>query len=413
MGQQVSNALGILECRPLANSQYAYIQTSKTIGSISNPTSPNGLETCRITDQRSSKTSEAAIAYPSKPESGFSNFGVQHVAVLPIDFSDVPGNSSELTALLNEIKPTAEWVDQFSHGRMKYEVHTVNHWLRAPRPSADYWMPHPGQSGVQVMSEADIMRTFTDLSENEINYSNISTIWVIHPRSYKAVTDSISSRGNTFVTGKYGPVRMDMFSTGSNHLTGPTPLWQYFMHENLHSHGLLGHSPSVPYISDLMSNGGAPARTLSTWNQLILDWLRPQDVYCIAKENLSSQKITLVPLERKQDGVQSVMVRISDHQVLVIESHRKETWSKDMPNGFYGVMAYLVDTQKDTDFNYAFSTSQSLKGTWSGHPSFQYGGGSWNLDYVMFEGETLSVEGVKVDFTSTGDNDTITISKLG
>ena len=47
-------------------------------------------------------------------------------------------------------------------------------------------------------------------------------------------------------------------------------------------------------------------------------WMRQENIYCVAKDNLKTQTVTLVPLEREQIGLRSVVVKLSEYEVLVI-----------------------------------------------------------------------------------------------
>ena len=37
----------------------------------------------------------------------------------------------------------------------------------------------------------------------------------------------------------------------------------------------------------------------------------------------------------------------------------------------------------------------------------------WDLNYVMYQGESITYDGIKISLISTGDNDTIEIAKVG
>jgi len=64
---------------------------------LANPSSPEPLENCRLKDARSFKAvgEWQAITYPAIPNNGFTNSGSVDVAVVFVDFTDVPGGSAE------------------------------------------------------------------------------------------------------------------------------------------------------------------------------------------------------------------------------------------------------------------------------------------------------------------------------
>jgi len=128
---------------------------------IANPTSPEPLSNCRLIDARSFKAAGdwQAITYPATPNHGFTNAGVVDVAVVFVDFPDVPGGSAELSEHIAEIKKSAEWYSWFSQGNVKYNLRIADQWVRAPKTSENYYWLHPGKPGVQLMSDIDIAAT--------------------------------------------------------------------------------------------------------------------------------------------------------------------------------------------------------------------------------------------------------------
>ena len=190
-----------------------------------------------------------------------------------------------------------------------------------------------------------------------------------------------------------------MFSIGSDSYRAGTPIWQHFVHETLHSHGALGHSPKNTQIG-LFWNTGSPGATLNSWDAMTLGWMKQENIYCVSKENLATQKLTLVPLEREQAGLRSAIVKISEYEALVIESHRKDTWSTRWPEGTSGVSIMKVDTRLDTVWDLGSSTSRYLI------PAREH-----SLDFLKV-GQSFDTDGVKISLVTSGSLDQILIEKV-
>jgi hypothetical protein len=129
--------------------------------------------------------------------------------------------------------------------------------------------------------------------------------------------------------------------------------------------------------------------------------MRQENIYCVAKDNLKTQTVTLVPLEREQIGLRSVVVKLSEYEVLVIESHRKDKWSDRWPTGTTGVSILRVDTRKDTVFDMGSSTGTYVV------PAREH-----SLDFLKV-GQTFATDGVQISVVATGDNDQIKIERVG
>jgi len=105
----------------------------------------------------------------------------------------------------------------------------------------------------------------------------------------------------------------------------------------------------------------------------------------------------LVPIEREQVGLRSVIIKLSEYEALVIESHRKDKWSERWSTGTSGVSVMRVDTRIDTVFDQGNSTGKYLVPV-----------RAHSLDFLKV-GQTFTTDGIKVTLVKSGDNDQIRI----
>ena len=356
---------------------------------LANPASPEPLSNCRLTDARLFKAAGEwqAITYPATANHGFTNAGVVDVAVVFVDFPDVAGGSSELGEHIAEIKKSAEWYSWFSQGNVKYNLRIADKWVRAPKTSENYYWLHPGKPGTQLMSDIEIAATYRSLAGSVVDTAGVTTVWAVLPKAITAIDEGFAYRGYPGV-----------FSIGSDSYRARTPIWQHFVHETLHSHGALGHSPKNTQIG-LFWNTGSPGATLNSWDAMTLGWMKQENIYCVGKQNLSAQTLTVVPLEREQAGLRSIVVKISEYEALVIESHRKDKWSERWATGTTGVSVMRIDTRKDTVWDMGSSTGTYVI------PAREH-----SLDFLKV-GQSFTTDGVKISVVSTGDNDQIKIEQ--
>ena len=358
---------------------------------LANPSSPEPLENCRLKDARTFKAAGEwqAITYPAAPSNGFTNSGAIDVAIVFVDFADVPGGSTELSEHIAEVKKSAEWYSWFSQGNVKYNLRIADRWVRAPKNSEYYYWLHPGKPGVQLMSDIDISASYRSLAGSVVDTSGVTSVWAVLPKAITAIDEGFAYRAFPGV-----------FSIGSDSYRARTPIWQHFVHETLHSHGALGHSPKNAQIG-LFWNTGSPGATLNSWDAMTLGWMKQENIYCVGAENVKPQTFTLVPLEREQVGLRSVIIKLSDYEVLVIESHRKDKWSDRWPTGTTGVSILRVDTRKDTVFDMGSSTGTYVV------PAREH-----SLDFLKV-GQTIATDGIQISVVATGDNDQIKIERVG
>jgi hypothetical protein len=208
------------------------------------------------------------------------------------------------------------------------------------------------------------------------------------------------------------------------------PFWSWFLHENLHNQGLLGHAPNQGSPLGIMTSQWGVRVPLQTWDSLILDWQLPNDIYCLSKENIVKSEVVMSPLEREEFGTKAIMIRLSEYEVLVIESRRDDKWVLDVDkNGgkspdLNGLVVYKVDVSKaqpygvteptgsnwkdfSTSFAYYIRNPAPSKG-YSNYPGRE----PFDLNFILKQGESLTYQGIKITFSTSFTHDTVVIEKI-
>jgi hypothetical protein len=425
LGQQIRNIEGILECRFVVNNKLKFFQVSLSPATPGLAPSPESLETCRAPDMRTTKSPGIqAIAYPVTSAAYPPNIPITgniKVAIIPIDFSDVPGAGSPSEIIDPEIKKINEWVKQFSNGKMTYEIQTSKNWIRASKDSSEYVWIHPGpvQRNPLPGAKTGSIRTPSQLAEdlmasaqNSFDYTNVKVVFFVYPKNIVNIWDAMTSFGG--IQTNKGYIGAQINATGAWLYQNKMPIWSWFIHENMHPHGLAGHAPSDGSPFNLMTNQAGLSLVLDAWDQLILDWQIPDQFYCVSVGKLEKATIKLSPLERDEIGTKAIMVRLSSHEVLIIESRRRDKWSSGqtdwagLPVGFYGLLVYKVDTAKDSNRVETGGFADFISNPTVSHESFQ---GGFDANRIIYEGETLVTNGVSITLTKSGDHDQVTISK--
>jgi hypothetical protein len=315
------------------------------------------------------------------------NRGTVNIAVILVDFADVVGDQSEIADHVAQVKKAAEWMTWYSQGNVKYSLQITERWIRAPQPSGDYFWLHPGKTGTQVQTDQEIASAYQGFARSVVDMSNTTVIWVVHPKKVTAIDEGFAWRGSPSV-----------FSIGSDTYKGGWPIWQHFLHETLHSHGALGHSPKNSFFG-LFNFTGSPGATLNSWDAITLDWMRPENLYCVSRDRLARVELNLVPLEREQAGLRAAVIKLSNSEALIIESHRRDKWSDRWPAGTYGVTVMRVDTRVDTVFDMGSSTGRYLMDD--------------RRNSLMVEGESLDIDGVRISLVKSGNHDVVRLEPIG
>jgi hypothetical protein len=124
------------------------------------------------------------------------------------------------------------------------------------------------------------------------------------------------------------------------------------------------------------------------------------------------------------------VIKLSPTKAIVVESHGIDKWSdfkfgdREFPPGFYSVMAYIVDLDKNSappinsdatsvyNDEWAWGVWQKVEGKRSNDFNVYVGDRKSLGDYVAVLGDSFVIEGVRIKVVGTGDYETIEITKL-
>lgn len=437
IGETVNNSTGYLECRAKDGNRQQYFQLSKSFSPLQIPNMTDPLTTCQLKDQRPVTNAYfwqeyRAVAYPAKPERGFVNSGEQKIIIVGIDFADAPGAGSPKSVIDETIKNSSEWIKWYSQNKLTWNFATYDKWIRAPKESQEL---KSSEVGADAQITDNIKSEYIVEIDKYLDLKDAAAIWVIYPETISKIYAESQNRSYYKpVSIKNGAISPLMLAIGRETYLASRLPWLYFTHETMHGQGLMGHSPHWPYIFGIMYNEYSPSHNLNGWDSLVMGWGSTQNLYCKDIKSLSNFTLTLVPIEREQIGISTIFIKLSDSKLLAIESHRVDKWSPQQISGLYGVSTYVIDLAVDNRtylleppgrylklYNVSHGLSPIRGKPISGFENFGTdlvdgvgvaGGSGTDLNVMMYLGESLIYEGIKISLISSGDNDTVKVEKL-
>ena len=463
MGQQTKNGSTLLECRKFAGNKLQYIAITNNFSLVVNPESPDPLNLCQLPDKRTVIPVELqnniplAIAYPPKPFPNFgSATGTFKVVVVGVDFSDTPGKGLPSDIWKDDIAKASDWMTWYTNGKVKLDFVTYPEWLRAPKPSFSYDASNNGSRGPNDtqsggLTAQQISDDYIHTIEKTADLTNALSVWVYLPTDITTPFGAFQPASAGVQSLKYGFVKSQLVLTSADMYLSNRLRYSYFLHEMIHGFGLQGHSskfiPTDGYLNKngIMSNADGWNQALLPWDAIVWGVATPVDTYCIDKSHLTSVDLKLVPLEREQKGLRSAIIKLNDHQALVVESHRSDKYGIGEGAGFAGTMVTIVDTTKSTAFESDTSPRDpcitstgvylSVEGGNHGrHVAIgtplmrngqnyngvtMYNGISiagdqdnWDLNHIMYPGDSITSVGVKITLVKGGDNDVVRLEVI-
>ena len=417
-----------LECRMIADGKLQFFLINRNANPPTNLSSLGNIKDCQVPDQTNRPAGATPIGYktnryqnPSYPTEGHFK-----IAIIPVDFSDVPGGPLNRELIAKSAKAIEKWFEYESNGKLTVSVIEGSKWYRAPKTSENYNWNHPGTKNPTKLSDNEIGQDFINISDTDFDFTNVGALFIMHPDRIKTIEYGMMAA--TRVHTNEGDISPFLVSNGYEDDRQDGALWAYWVHEIMHHVGLTGHAPDDLWYLDLMDLQSGFGLSTTTWNQLIIDWLPSEQLYCRTVSNLTKDEVTLTSIDSLSKGVKSAMIAVSSHEVLVIESRRKDYWTssdttlvpKEAFDGFYGVSIYVVDTKKENDDfegdrnapDYESSKHKfaaNLKIATNRPNEFK---GMPNLNYLMLLGESVIFRNIKISLIDSGDFDTVKIEKI-
>lgn len=427
-GEQLQSAGGDLVCRTHSDEKNYWVQLAGTDsfpGQIEGDFLP--VEMCKIQDQRPRfERGGGSIAFPRSEERIPAN-GVVNVAIIPIDYPDVPGTKKPTEWIQESLDKVDAWTEFFTDGRLKYNWIIHDDWITMPKEAKWYVWDHATivdgryiMGDRQLQSDYDQAYDVFSAAEEHFDLNEIEFAWVFSYPGAKEVDWAPGYMMNERVPTKSGVYDISYYSIGTFiYAANPNtdhnrPLWITLLHEMGHAHGIAGHAPGNGWAYDVMASGS----TLSAWNGWIVDWIPDEEFVCIDGTATGDHKVVLDSVDLNRGGTIAAVVRLSDSEVIVVESRRKGPFSIDFPEGFAAITGTYVDStmvyqrydsnyeKEKLYFSYFIRAEDADRQFVLGPPGL----GDENL--IGYLGDTLVHENIRISLVESAEFDTVEITVM-
>lgn len=384
------------------------------------------IDKCKIEDNRPPEVRYfGATGFPA-PESRMPNNGEVTVAIIPIDFPDALGVTDPMSLIRKDLDTIDAWTEFFTDGRVKYNWVFSDEWLTMPKDSKYYvWDKSYISDGEffkmsdkQLQSNQKQATQVFSAAEKVMDLEKVEYAWIFSnpeaklvdwgPGPTNSATQTIKTKTSTYQL-DYFPIGTYLFGNVPEY-SHQRPLWTSMLHEMGHAHGLAGHAPGNEWTFDYMTAGG----TLNAWNGWIMGWIADEDFVCLDGTEPAKHTLVLDSVDLHRGGTIAAVIRLSNHEVLVVESRKKGPFSIDFNPEYSALMAYYVNTKRAAD---RFDGNLEKEMDYYSYfvriedPSRPYDPKAYQLDPNILAqlGETLSFENIRVKFAESDGFDTIEV----
>ena len=357
------------------------------------------VEICKIKENNSNRSSMQNALPTGFPSVNFvQKTGTVKWALIPLDFSDLPGEANFRSRIDDQMKLTSEWFETVSEGKFKVEWVVADKWVRLPNPSNDYKIDRSDNldrapNGLKLWNDAMTQ------SDKVFDFTGVQTVNFILPKGQDFITET--SQGFPWDAAVKNLVTNEG-SVSSFSIPGKfmdqlgRQYWSYWVHE-------FGHAMALPHIGssrepnpymglDIMSNQDGESKELSGWMRFVAGWLPDERVYCQELRNLNNTKVTLVPLNELNNGIKMVVIPVSGTKAVIIESRRENKFSCQMPSKRNGVFIYTYDSTLSHGENFLKPITPQGRGIENSStcPVVPY------PNSIFYKGQKIDIEGITI-----------------
>jgi len=183
---------GKLECRWVAGKKLQWIKINTIKKTFTNAKSPVSIDVCKLqmsaskADRTGRNSGAGQVGFPmvNSDKNGMFINGTNEVLIVPVDFSDFPGGPELKAQLEYDKKMLVDWYDYFSGGKSKFNVTTIDQWLRLPKPRSEYPTDEKSKNALGEDSnkrQSLQAQNFIDEVTKFIDLRKFSTVYLFFP----------------------------------------------------------------------------------------------------------------------------------------------------------------------------------------------------------------------------------------
>ena len=392
----------------------------------------SNLEPCKLvetTDERS-RTEDLITGFPRSASDFRLPNGKHKIAVIPIQWPDLKGE----TTIMNILKPAAKKVDDwykiYTRGNVSFEWQFYDGWITLPDKSSNYSQSEAQQNTGQWSDEnRNIIDYFwtnaLKASDPHVDFTGVDMVFFILPTTQTVVAEfNLWPPGTGVFQTDEGPIQRG-YTPGNFHFRGGNEVWMFWIHEMLHYFKL----PDLYWVDqnsvkrtestlpgamqgfDIMTNQGGVTKSLNGWLMWLAGWTDDKEITCLTPENFQESSFEVTTIDKTDTSLKSVILKLSDTSAVVIESRRKTSFDSQVPQRSRdGVFVYHVDTTiahgegpltilapAGRKLIYTKTQQQNMVG----------------LDAVLYEGNSIDIAGYHITVNQAKvSSDVVSISKI-
>ena len=360
-----------------------------------------------------------ATAFPFAP-TALPVTGKLKVALIYVDWADNPGDSIDYAYYLEQARLFEDFYWMVSEHKLDIDIQPSPSWFRIPGTYKDFTLTFEEEA---QRGEAPKKQVFYDAavaaSDAQTDFSNVDVVFFAIPRGksvfFHGGPHEFNFDWNGYLDTAEGKI-YDTTTPGDWFLKsgGDEPPWVNYVHE-------VGHMIGIPHQAnedaknesrlwvqnpingyEIMANQGGATRTMSSWLRWLAGWLDDDKVLCATKDSITENYFELTPINEVGSGQESLVIKLSDSKVVVVESRRFDPeFDRQTPNSKNGLIVYTVDATKGSAQGNQVLLSPRDITKYIDERTWRSG---YELDAFFFQGDSVVIDGIEIQAYSIGKN---------
>ena len=340
-GLLIATLLGIGLAKP-AIAAALPVPLSKPVKSDNWAQSSQPLDVCRLKETKNT-FGGGAKGFPSRPSN--SSTGTVKIAIIPVDFSNAKGQGSPEAMYRDDVRLMKRWAKLFSRGKMTYDIEfNAPKWIRAPKGAEWYTCNQCKGAKKELQPKRTAAQEVISAADKDYDFSGVEIVYFVFPaEAEEKWGTTLYGRNEPYTTDEgviTASVYGEMGGVGGVPGTGPdrTKIWDHAVHELLHFHGFVGHGPSNHSGHFVTVNQWGPSKAVTSWEAFLNGWFDQNEILCLDKKSMAKDVyVTMDSLDTFGPRKESVMIRLNDEEIIVVERREPGPFTRIDSSGTDGL----------------------------------------------------------------------------
>lgn len=353
------------------------------------------LETCQLQETENIAW-ESSKGFPVKRLN--SALGNVRIAVIPVDFKNAPGEGSPNDLFSDDVQLMKDWAQYFSRGKMSYDIEfNAPNWIRAPKGAEWYTCNQCKGAKKELQSKEEAAQEMVAAADELYDFTGVEMVYFIFPAKAEEVHGTTAYGFNQPMVTDEGPITASVYGEMGGVVGGrpdQVSVYDHAIHELLHFQGFPGHGPSNWTGHFITVDQWGPSKAVTSWEAFKAGWFAEEEIICLESKSIEQEVfITMDSIDTFGPRKESVMIRLNEEEMIVIERREAGPFTKICPECYSaieaGFTAYQINVNKpqyrdDSDPNSDDKNYWSFLGSRT-DPTI--------TDPVSFKGVTISLAG--------------------